>query len=64
MKHALENNLIIHKKISEPYDKNKHNEPNTLYHYSQPVLQLELNGDIINEYPNIEIAVENFKNQK
>jgi hypothetical protein len=63
MKHALENNLIIHKKISEPYDKNKHNEPNTLYHYSQPVLQLELNGDIINEYPNIEIAVENFKNQ-
>jgi len=63
MKHAVQNNLIIHKKISEPHDSNKHNEPNTLYHYSEPVLQLELNGNIIKEYPNIEIAVENFKNQ-
>ena len=63
MKHAVQNNLIIHKKISEPHDNSKHNEPNTLYHYSQPVLQLELNGNIINEYANIEVAVENFKNQ-
>jgi len=63
MKHAVQNNLIKHIKISEPYDNNKHNESNTLYHYSEPVLQLELNGNIIKEYPNIEIAVENFKNQ-
>ena len=63
MMHAIQNNLIIHKKISEQYDNNKHNEPNTLYHYSEPVLQLELNGDIIKEYLNIENAVEIFKNQ-
>jgi hypothetical protein len=63
MKHALQNNLIIHKKISEPHHSNKHNEPNTVYHYPEPVLQLELNGNIIKEYPNIETAVENFKNQ-
>lgn len=61
--HAVQNNLIIHKKISEPHDSNKHNEPNTLYHYSEPVLQLELNGNIINEYLNIENAIENLKNQ-
>jgi hypothetical protein len=56
IKHAIENNLILHKKISENYNPDIHNEKNTLYHFSKPILQLELDGNIIKEYTNINEA--------
>ena len=52
VEHAVANGLIKYVKLLEPFDPIKHNEPNTVYSYSEPILKLELNGKIIKEYIN------------
>ena len=51
---------ISHKKITETYDNNNIHNESTVYDYSEPVLQLKLNGDIIKEYSSYRDAQEFF----
>jgi hypothetical protein len=60
VQHAHDNGLINHIKIIGDKNMLIHNEPNTIYHTSSPVLQLNFDGKIIKKFDRIEEAEEIF----
>lgn len=58
MQHAHETGLIKHKVISGKIDILIHNEPNTVYHETYIILQLNFDGTIIKKFDNISQAEE------
>ena len=58
VQHAHKMGLIKHTKIIGSLNPLIHNEPNTCYHISKPILQLNFDGKIIKKFDRIEYAQE------